>query len=143
MPKTNQTPRARRGQLIAATGVLLLTCVMASDAIAPRGEALRAVDLVRIGTVLLLVLVLALRSTTGFRVRREGPELHDELTRANRATAARWGFWSLLTGLAACLVASLFWPLPLTEVVSILLLVGVVTATVTFTALEGRGDESD
>src|SRR5436190_13963553 len=56
----------------------------------------RSVDIVKVSSLLVLAFVLALRSTTAIRLKPRNPALDDELTRANRASAAGWGFWFLM-----------------------------------------------
>ena len=66
--------------------------------------------------------------------------LDDELTRANRASAARVGFWTTFAGAIVCLVVSMaVEPLAATQIMPILIGVGAVSAALRFATLEGRG----
>jgi hypothetical protein len=97
----------------------------------------RAVDIARISALVLLTLVLSIRATTAFSLIGRNPALDDELTRANRASAARVGYWAMI-GLV-CLVTSFIEPVTGTAVTVIILIAGAVSAALRFVALEGRG----
>src|SRR5574338_274170 len=101
----------RRQRTILAGAIILMTFVAAVlNAVAEMGpdHSWRGVEMVRVGGLLALSLVLALRSTTAFSLIGRDPTLDDELARAHRAAAARLGFWVLLLGAIACLIASIF-----------------------------------
>src|SRR5262245_53889117 len=87
----------------------------ALDALSEHGDALRLVDGVRLAAVLVLSLVVSLRSTTNFSFMKRDAALDDELTRANRASAATWGFWALLLTALAMAVARALWPAGLVD----------------------------
>src|ERR1700749_2328325 len=86
----------RRRTLTAGVLMLVLFGVAALDAISDRGQALRPVDIVRVTGIVGLALVLALRSTTSFKIGARRPELDDELTQAHRGAAARLGFLAMM-----------------------------------------------
>jgi hypothetical protein len=97
------------------------------------------VDFARLAAIVLLAMVLSLRSTTAFSLIGRNTVLDDELTRANRASAARFGFWALLIGVLVCIAASFVEVFSFAAVGPLLLAVGAVSAALRFAALEGRG----
>lgn len=99
----------------------------------------RAVDIARISALVLLTLVLSIRATTAFSLIGRNPALDDELTRANRASAARVGYWAMIGAGLVCLVTSFIEPVTGTAVTVIILIAGAVSAALRFVALEGRG----
>ena len=103
--------------------------------------ALHAVDIVRTAAFAILVLVLAARSTSAFTLVRKDPTLDDELARANRANAARWGFWAMLAGCLAALVASLFVPLTAMDIIPFVLMAGAFVPAVRFSRAERKALE--
>src|SRR5262245_15751841 len=110
-------PSTRRRRVITAGSIMLVIIgVAASNAFLPHEGTLRAVDIVRISGLTVLTLVLALRSTTSFSLMRRRPELDDEVSRANRSSAALAGFWAMLLASIAAYVASLFVEMKLTEI---------------------------
>jgi hypothetical protein len=92
-----------------------------------------------VGAILLLALVVAVRSTTSFSLSARVPALDDELTRANRASAAGWGFWALFGALVAAFAASLVWPLRVTDIAPLVLVIGAAVAGLRFIVLERAG----
>jgi hypothetical protein len=98
----------------------------------------RAVDLVRTGAFVMLIIVLALRSTSAFSLLRKDPELDDELARAHRADASRRGYWALVVVSLAALLASMFFELTVLEVMPSVLMFGVFVSAVRFAQLERR-----
>ena len=132
--------RRRRRALTAGAMLLLITAFAASETIASHGGAWRLVDAVRVGAVLVLALVISLRSTTSFTLMRRNPALDDELTRANRASAAAWGFWALFGALLAAFAASFFAHLHVVEIAPAVLVTGAAAAGLRFVYLERKGE---
>lgn len=99
----------------------------------------RAVDIARISALVLLTIVLSVRATTAFSLIGRNSALDDELTRANRSSAARVGYWAMISAGLVCLVASFFEPFSGTATAVIVLICGAVSAALRFVALEGRG----
>lgn len=137
-------PERRRRTLLAAASILIVIVggVVTSSAVIETGHA-RAVDLVRTAGFIVLALVIALRSTTAFSLLKRDPTLDDELTRANRASASRAGFWAMMMGAWLALGAALYVPLTLLEVAPLLIAMGAAGAAIRFSVLEARGDEGE
>lgn len=100
----------------------------------------RGVDITRAAGFVLLAIVLSVRSTSSFSLIGRNSVLDDELTRANRASAARYGFWALMLGVLASFVASIWLPLTLAEVAPVLVALGAAATTLRFVVLERSGD---
>jgi hypothetical protein len=133
-------PSERRRR--ALTGVLMILVMAgfaAVDALSSREGEWRLVDGVRVGAILLLALVVAVRSTTSFRFGARVPALDDELARANRASAAGWGFWALMTALVAASAAGFWQRLSVVEVAPAVLVIGAAAAGLRFVFLERAG----
>lgn len=139
MPVRDPADRRRR-VIVAATAILIVVGAGVVTAASEHATHLRNVDIVKIGAVTFLALVLGLRSTTSFRLTKRNPVLDDELTRANRASAARSGYWAMMIGTAAALIANLFTPLQVGEIAPLLLAMGAAGAGIRFAVLEARGD---
>jgi hypothetical protein len=138
--KDPELRQRRRSGGILAGAIILTTIVTQSFALnAPMlsGE-IRAVDLVRTAGFALLVLVLAIRSTTAFTLMRRDPALDDELARANRANAARIGYWTFLVACLAAFAASLMIDLKLIEVMPFILMIGAFAPAIAFARAERR-----
>jgi hypothetical protein len=129
---------ARRRRTILAGAAMLLIVFAGYMTLTP-SETWRAVDIVRTSAFLLLAVIVALRSTTAFSLIGRNPVLDDELTRANRASAARVGFWAFLLTAIACFGASLFEAVSATQIIPLLIGVGAMAAALRFAVLEGRG----
>jgi hypothetical protein len=130
----------RRRAIVASTVILLVTGAAAMIALSEQGGALRSVDVVKIGALIVLALLLGLRATTSFRLAKRDPALDDELTRANRASAARVGYWALMLAVTAAFIGGAVTDLTLTEVAPLVLAAGAVSAGLRFAILEARGD---
>ena len=130
----------RRRALTAAVLILLMTSAAAIDALVEHSGAWRLVDYARLAAMLLLALVISLRATSNFSFLKRAPELDDELTRANRASAATWGYWGFFIALLALYGATLVWPLNLRELTPAVLVCGAAIAGLRFVALERRGE---
>jgi drug/metabolite transporter (DMT)-like permease len=130
----------RRRTLTAGAAMLVLSGVAAIEVLSPHNAPLRPVEIVRVSGLVLLAAVLALRSTTSFTLRRRQPELDDEVTRAHRGSAARWGFLVVMLGGGALYVGSFFATVSLTAAAAILLVAGAIAASVTFIRLEARAE---
>ena len=136
-----QTPEVRRRALLVAVAIMLMTMIAAYTAFTDSGPGdWRVVDLVRASALLVLVIVLSTRSTTSFTFIGRNAVLDDELTRANRASAARYGFWLLMIGLLASFVLNLWLPIQLTQAAPVLMALGAAGATLRFVVLEHVGD---
>jgi hypothetical protein len=130
----------RRRALVAVMLILFAACGgMIDRVVFGHTGHWRPVDYVRVGALMTLALVLALRATTSFRLLNRHPEIDDELTRANRASAATWGFWAVMLGLAGALIASFYWPLDAVGVTTGFVLFGAVIAGLRFVFLERAG----
>ncbi len=135
--KSDPTERRRRA-MIGSTMVMLIIGSTAIQTTIEHGEPWRSVDYMKIGAILFLALLLALRSTTPFRLTPRNPALDDETARAHRASAAGWGFWLLMPALLAIFIASFFWPLDLREILPVIIVLGAAAAGIRFAFLEGR-----
>lgn len=129
----------RRRALMGAVMILAMAGFAAADVLTARAGDWRAIDGVRVGAILLLALLVAVRSTTSFTLSTRTPALDDELTRANRASAAGWGFWALMAGLIAAFAASFFVHLHVFEVAPAVLTIGAGVAGLRFIWLERAG----
>lgn len=129
----------RRRTLLSALIIMFAVGGGALDAAYDRVGDWRPVDIVKVSGIIALALVLALRSTTAIRITKRNPELDDELSRANRASAAAWGFWGLTLVLLAAFAFSFYEPVSLTRIAPFLLVMGGATAAMRFVFLERRG----
>lgn len=124
--------RSRRNAILVAT-MLAATVGMG---VATAAEF----SLVKAGMVVALALLLAARATTGITLLTPDPSLDDELTRANRAKAARAGLWTALVFLAA---VALFGPRlgdPAHVIALAVLVLAAAAAGIRFALLEARLD---
>ena len=104
---------------------------------------LRTVELVSLGSHLLLGVVLLVLLATGGGWRYDKAVramLDDESTRAHRAQAYAAGFWALALSILALYAASPFVHLELGEIAHILLSVAVAVPSLRFVMLERRAD---
>ncbi|MBX3431207.1 MAG: hypothetical protein KF779_16595 [Hyphomonadaceae bacterium] len=130
----------RRRTLTASAAVLLMAAGGAAEAVASHDGQWRLIDWVRVGAVLFLALVISLRATTSFSLRARDPALDDELARANRASAAAFGFWALFACMAAAFVGSFFFELRVVEIAPTALVIGAAAAGLRFVLLERQGE---
>lgn len=130
------TTRRRRAMLM---GAAVLLAVFATAMTVSPANTLRSVDIVRTAGFVVLALVLALRSTTAFSFVGRNAVLDDELTRANRASAARVGFWVMFLAAIGVLAASFFEAVTPMQIIPVLIGAGAVSAALRFAVLEGRG----
>lgn len=130
-----------RGVTVAAM-MLLITALQLFGMMGPEleGDRLRLVEIVRAVAFGLLVLVLIMRSTTGLAPKDRSPEMNDELTRANRAEAARWGLWTTVLTALVLLGTSYVWPMRAQDVLPIVLMLGAFVASIRFVRLETKDD---
>ena len=145
MPKPGTDPSERRRRaVLGATMILVLLAATIVSAVIEmdEGGARRTVSFVRIGMFMVLAIVLSLRTTTAFRFTARNPALDDELTRANRADAARFGFWAMILAALALFAAGFFEPLSILIAVPIMLAIGAAAAGLRFVYMEGRGAHS-
>ena len=132
--------RRRRG-LMGTTMILAMAALAAADTLYDNASTWRLVDFVRVGAILVIALILSLRSTSAFSLVARDRKLDDELTRANRADAARWGFWALMVALMATFVASFYFAsLRLSDVAPMVMVIGAAAAGLRFVTLERRGE---
>jgi hypothetical protein len=137
MVNPDKTMTRRRRAVTAGAAVLL--AVFATAMIVAPADTLRNVDMVRTAGFVALALVLAVRSTTAFSFVGRNAVLDDELTRANRASAARVGFWAMLIAAIAMLAVSFFEALTPMQIIPVVIGAGAVSAALRFVVLEGRG----
>ncbi|PZO48332.1 MAG: hypothetical protein DCF16_16465 [Alphaproteobacteria bacterium] len=130
----------RRKEITGLAFYVVAAGLLAADVLYGRDGAWRFVDFVRVGAILFLALVLALRSTTAFSLWRRNRTLDDELTRANRAAAARWGFWALMLALLVAFIASFAVALRISDVVPLIFFAGAAAAGLRFVTLERRAE---
>ena len=138
--KQHDPSERRRRSLLVGTMALLAVGGSALDrAIFEHAGHWRPVDYVAVGALMLLALVIAVRSTTNFSLRVRNPALDDELTRANRADAARWGYWVLMLSLAGLFIANFRWQLGLADFAPMVFVAGAAAAGMRFAYLERQG----
>lgn len=131
---------ARRRGLGGVTMILVMAALAAADTLYGRAGDWRVVDFARVGAILLIALILSLRTTSAFSFHGRDRRLDDELTRANRMDAARWGFWALFCAVFLAFVASFFAALRLSDIAPMVLVVGAAAAGWRFVTLERRGE---
>ena len=138
--RNNGDPGQRRQRAFAVAIMVLVTVGLSvTSAIQEQGGHWRPVNIVQTGTLLFLATAIALGSTTRFSIRYRDPALNDELTMANRASAALWGFWALMLAIGVAMLINLRWPLPLQETLPVLIGIGSIIAGARFVMLERRG----
>lgn len=132
----------RRSRVMRAGAVVLLTTL--SGAIAASGRLAagqtRAVDVVRTAAFVVLAAILVVQATTGLWFRWRRPELNDELTEYNRASAVRAGYFALMAAVVALYVASFLSPTSVAEAAPILVFVGAAAPALRFASLEIRAE---
>jgi hypothetical protein len=128
----------RRRRAVTGGAAVLLAVFATAMTVTP-AETLRNVDIVRIAGFVALALVLAVRSTTAFSFVGRNAVLDDELTRANRASAARVGFWAMFLGALVMLAVSFLDAVTPMQIIPVIIGVGAVSAALRFVVLEGRG----
>jgi hypothetical protein len=128
----------RRRRAVTAGAAVLLAVFATAMTVTP-ADTLRNVDIVRIVGFVALALVLAVRSTTAFSLIGRNAVLDDELTRANRASAARVGFWAMFLAAIVILAVSFIDAVTPMQIIPVLLGAGAVSAALRFVVLEGRG----
>jgi hypothetical protein len=140
-PPTESDRRVVRRRRSVRGGVfVLMLAVVAALNYAYRFEmgAPHLVDFLRLGALIILALVVALRATTGFSFMKTDPAMNDELARANRAAAARRGFWTMMIAAIGICIGSLFFPFTAYEVMLVMLLTGAGAAGLSFARLEAK-----
>jgi len=101
----------------------------------------RPVDYVRIGGWLAMSAVLLVGLTSSgfwFRPRRVRELLDDEVTRANRADAVRFGFMAAMTASIALYIVSLFETMTGRQAIHLIMTMGIGLALLRFGFLERR-----
>ena len=140
---SEQRSEARwRGLMVASVVQLAITVGLLTAAIG-LPSPLHYHDMVAMGVVLAVSFSLGMRATVpGYtlmsRVRRD-PALEDERVRANRASAARFGFWTCMLAAVASFVAAFFTPITLIQAAPLLVSAGASAALLRFALLEARG----
>ena len=131
----------RRRRAIRASVFVLMLGVFAALNYAYRFErgAPHLVDVLRLGALIILAIVVSLGATTGFSFRKHDPTMNDELVRANRAAAARRGFWTMMIVAIGVCIGSLYFPFTAYEVMLVMLLTGAGAAGLSFARLEAKG----
>jgi hypothetical protein len=132
-------PAVVRRRVITGGMLMLLLFGGALAATSNFAGVWRTVDIVKFTGLMFLCLVIALRSTTNFRFGARNPALDDELTRANRASAAQFGFWAMFIAVAGVFLAEMA---GVHEPILMLLMLaaGAIGAGARFAWLEGRGE---
>lgn len=142
MMQPNESDRRvdRRHRAIRGGVVVLMLAVVAALNYAYRFEngAPHLVDFLRLGALIFLALVVALRATTGFSLTKTDPAMNDELARANRAAAARRGFWTMMLAAIGICIGSLYFPFTAYEVMLVMVLTGAGAAGLSFARLEAK-----
>jgi hypothetical protein len=134
-----KSARRRRGVLVGAAMLLIIIAGALTVLTDAPANGWRAVDIARISALILPALVLSARATTAFSLIGRTPALDDELTRANRSSSARVGYWAMILAALVCLLISFIEPLTGTAAAAIILIAGAVSAALRFVVLEGRG----
>ncbi len=141
---SDKRSRRRQRTLLAGAIILMTVATAVVNAVAEIHEAnasWRAVDMVRVSGLILLSLVLLVRSTTAFSFLGRDPALDDELARAHRAAASRFGLWAMMLGAVAFLVMSILnVQITLQEALLALITAGAICAALRFSILERRAD---
>lgn len=137
--KQDPSERRRRSLLIGTMALMAVGGGALDRAIFEHAGHWRLVDYVSVGALTLLAIVIAVRSTTNFSVRARNPALDDELTRANRADAARWGYWVLMLTLLGVFIANFRWQLGLADIAPMVFVAGAAAAGLRFAYLERQG----
>lgn len=137
-PKPRDLGGRRRRAILASLVILLVIGAGVITAASEHEGQLRSVDLVTIGALIVLTLILGLRATTNFTLVKRNPALDDELTRANRARAARAGYWALMIASALAFIGGVLTNTSLSEAAPLLLAVGAAGAGIRFVMLEAR-----
>lgn len=107
----------------------------------PAHDPLRLVDHIRISAWLAWAVVLmVLLATNGPWLRSKAVRalMNDEVTRANRAEAFKWGFWGAMLVSVALYFTSLFEPLSGREAIRAVVTIGLGAALLRFGILERR-----
>lgn len=142
-PESSAAERAlkRRSRAVAVLAVLLMslqgTALVATEQITLNGG--RLVDQVKVGAFVFMALALMLFVLTGGRSARRYPELNDELVRANRASALRLGYVSVMLALIGVYVAMLLTPIDVQKYLPLLVAFGIVVPSLRFAMLERVG----
>ena len=138
--KQRDPSERRRRSLIVGVMVLFAVGGSALDrAIFEHAGHWRLVDYVAVSALMLLALIIAVRSTTSFSLRKRNPVLDDELSQANRADAARWGYWVLMLALFGLFLANFRWPFGLADIAPMVIVAGAAAAGMRFAYLERQG----
>jgi hypothetical protein len=130
---------SRRSRVIAVLAIFLMAgqggVLAATEQIALNGG--RAVDQFRVGAFVVFALALLMFLLTGGRKR--SPQMNDELVRANRASALKLGYVSLMLVLIGVYVAMLLTPLEIGKFMPLFIAFGVAVPALRFAILERVG----
>jgi heme A synthase len=130
-----------RTRVIAVLAVIIMglqgAVLAATEQITLNGG--RTVDQVKVGAFVFMALALMLFILTGGRRARRFPELNDELVRANRASALKLGYASLMLVLIGVYVAMLLTPLDIGKFMPLFIAFGIVVPALRFALLERVG----
>jgi hypothetical protein len=130
-----------RTRVIAVLAVIIMglqgAVLAATEQITLNGG--RTVDQVKVGAFVFMALALMLFILTGGRRARRFPELNDELVRANRASALKLGYASLMLVLIGVYVAMLLTPLDIRKFMPLFIAFGIVVPALRFALLERVG----
>ena len=130
-----------RTRVIAVLAVIIMglqgAVLAATEQITLNGG--RTVDQVKVGAFVFMALALMLFILTGGRRARRFPELNDELVRANRASALKLGYASLMLVLIGVYVAMLLTPLDISKFMPLFIAFGIVVPALRFALLERVG----
>lgn len=130
---------SRRARVTAVLAVFLMAgqggVLAATEQITLNGG--RAVDQFRVGAFVFLALVFLIFLLTGGRWR--APAYNDELVRANRASALKLGYVSLMLVLIGVYVAMLLTPVDVYKFMPLFIAFGIVVPALRFAMLERVG----
>ena len=129
----------RRARMFPALAAIFI--VQQATYFAEPDAATRLVDHVKIGAWLLLSVVLVLALATGgfwFKPKPVRMLMDDDITRANRADAFRFGFLATMAAAILLYFLLLFEPIGGREAIHALTTIGIATALLRFAYLERR-----
>jgi hypothetical protein len=135
--------RRRLTTLLVVGLLLVLPSALALQTTAPRGLQPALLAMVGLGALLAVASSAALTWLNLRSLRRPalGEELHDELSVRNAVRSMAVGYAAAVAGLGIALPIGAFVPLPMTPLLTFILLVAVVAQLGSFAWLERQGDE--
>ena len=141
-PRSEQRSELRWRAMLFASVVMLAMAGGYLLAAIGQPSPFRADNVLVMAVILVAACQLGLRATTSSSLVNflaRDPALEDELVRANRASAARFGFWTLMLGAAVAFVAALFTPITVVQAAPLLVSAGAAVAGLRFAIREARG----